>query len=63
MLEAQRFFLEIRSEQVTAAQTAATAVPELERAIGLPFARIVSQINDSVPSSTDAEPSEEEDVR
>jgi len=63
VLEAQRFFLEIRSEQVTAAQTAATAVPELERAIGLPFAKIVSQINDSVPSSTDAKPSEEEDVR
>ncbi len=42
VLEAQRVFLESRSLYVEAAQTAAGAIPELERTVGLPFRELVS---------------------
>ncbi len=41
VLEAERFFLDARSRYVDAARTAAKAVPELERVIGLPFDRFI----------------------
>lgn len=44
VLEAQRFFLHARRSYVIAAQTAATAIPELERAIGLPYTKIVAEV-------------------
>ena len=43
VLEAQRFFLSARSRYASAAEAAAVTIPELERAIGLPYARIVSE--------------------
>lgn len=43
VLEAQRFFLETRKGHVGAAHTAATAIPELERAIGLPFPDLIGE--------------------
>lgn len=45
VLEAQRLSLETRSGLVGAAQAAAIAVPELERTIGLPFAKLTAEIN------------------
>jgi len=45
VLEAQRFSLETRSGLVDAAQRAAMAVPELERTIGLPFAKLVARMD------------------
>ncbi len=45
VLEAQRFFLETRSGCVGAAQTAATAAAELERTIGLPFSKLVAELD------------------
>ena len=50
VLEAQRFFLKTRTGYVEAAQTAATAIPELERTIGLPFAAIIAEL-DAHPAS------------
>ncbi len=44
VLEAQRLFLETRTGFVEAAQSAATTIPELERAIGLPFDRFMEQV-------------------
>ena len=43
VLEAQRFFLESRSSYVSAAQAAAATLPELERTIGLPYARLLAE--------------------
>ena len=57
VLEAQRFFLETRSGCVGAAQTAATAVPELERTIGLPFAKLAAEVD--ADAVTDTGPEEE----
>ncbi|MEE9294993.1 MAG: TolC family protein [Phycisphaerae bacterium] len=54
VLEAQRFSLEARSGLVSAAQTAATAVPELERTIGLPFAKLLAQLNAEPAQGTKA---------
>jgi cobalt-zinc-cadmium efflux system outer membrane protein len=45
VLEAQRSFLEARSGLVDASQGAAVSVPELERTIGLPFARLLAGVN------------------
>ena len=58
VLEAQRFSLETRSGLVAASQAAAVAVPELERTIGLPFAKLMAEVNAGPARS--AEP--EEDV-
>jgi len=44
VLEAQRFFLETRKGHVAAVRIAATAIPELERTIGLPFTRFADEI-------------------
>jgi len=44
VLEAQRVFLESRSRYVEAAQTAAVAIPELERTVGVPFRELTSTI-------------------
>lgn len=54
VLEAQRFFLETRRGYVDASQTAAIAVPELERTIGLPFAKLVTEINAESAQGADA---------
>ena len=43
VLEAQRFFLESRNSYVSAAQAAAATIPELERTIGLPYARFLAE--------------------
>ncbi len=45
VLEAQRFFLEARLGYVEASQSAATMIPVLERTIGLPFDRFLSEVN------------------
>ena len=45
VLEAQRFFLETRRGYVEASQSAATMIPELERMIGLPFDRLLAEVN------------------
>ncbi|MHC4064178.1 MAG: TolC family protein [Planctomycetota bacterium] len=57
VLEAQRFFLETRNEYVGAAQTAATAILELERTIGLPFPKLVREVD--ADAATDTGPAEE----
>lgn len=44
VLEAQRFFLESRRGYIEAARRAAVAIPELERAIGLPFEKLFGPI-------------------
>lgn len=46
VLEAQRFFLKARSSYVSAARTAATTIPELERTIGLPYYELVAKVED-----------------
>ncbi len=55
VLEAQRFSLETRSGLVGAAQAAAIAVPELERTIGLPFAKLTAEMNPEPAQGTEAE--------
>ena len=55
VLEAQRFSLETRSGLVRAAQSAALAVPELERTIGLPFAKLLDEVNAEPAQETEAE--------
>ena len=40
VLEAQRFFLDSRGRYVDASRTAAMAIPDLERAIGLPYSKL-----------------------
>jgi len=42
VLEAQRFFLGTRRRYVEAAERAALTIPELERAIGVPFDQLIS---------------------
>ncbi|HUU83100.1 MAG TPA: TolC family protein [Phycisphaerae bacterium] len=44
VLEAERFYLASRSRYVRAAQAAATKVPELERAAGLPLSSIKAEL-------------------
>jgi cobalt-zinc-cadmium efflux system outer membrane protein len=44
VLEAQRVFLDSRARYIDAAQTAASAIPELERTVGLPFRELVSTV-------------------
>jgi len=44
VLEAQRFFLDSRSGYIEAARAAAVAIPELERAVGLPFQILCHEI-------------------
>jgi cobalt-zinc-cadmium efflux system outer membrane protein len=55
VLEAQRFFLETRNGYVGAAQAAATAIPELERTIGLPFPKLVGAVDADATSDTGLE--------
>ncbi|MBU0719180.1 MAG: TolC family protein [Planctomycetes bacterium] len=43
VLEAERFFLDSRSQYVAAATTAATTIPELERTTGATFAVLVAE--------------------
>ena len=45
VLEAQRFFLASRRDYVRAAQTAATMIPQLERTIGLPYDKLVAEVD------------------
>jgi len=49
VLEAQRFFLDSRRGYIEAARAAAVAIPELERAVGLPFGRFIAT-NQEQPS-------------
>ena len=44
VLEAQRFFLETRNGYVRAAQAAAEMIPVLERTVGLPFAKLITEV-------------------
>ncbi len=44
VLEAQRFFLDTRSRYISALQGAATALPDLERTIGLPLSELMSEV-------------------
>ncbi len=55
VLEAQRFFLETRSGLVGAARSAAIAVPELERTIGLPFAKLMAEVHAEPARGAEAE--------
>jgi len=55
VLEAQRFFLETRRGYVEASQSAATMIPELERAIGLPFDRFLAEVNNPTQPTPDVE--------
>ena len=56
VLEAQRFFLDTRRGYVEALQSAAKMIPELERTIGLPFDRFLSEVNDlTKPKHVDEE--------
>jgi cobalt-zinc-cadmium efflux system outer membrane protein len=45
VLEAQRFSLEARRSYVSAARTAATTIPELERTVGLPYDKLVAEVD------------------
>ncbi len=55
VLEAQRFFLETRRGYVEASQTAATMIPELERTIGLPFDKLLSEVNKPTESNQETD--------
>lgn len=57
VLEAQRFFLDSRSGYIEAARAAAVAIPELERAVGLPFQILCHEI--PPPPAADANENEE----
>lgn len=59
VLEAQRFFLDSRSRYVTAATTAATSIPELERITGLPFPALVAEVDVAPAPRTGTEQAEE----
>ena len=50
VLESQRFFLDTRRRSIEAIQTAAAAVPELERAVGMPMSALPGL--NSEPAST-----------
>lgn len=53
VLEAQRFFLDARSNFAAAAETAAATIPELERAVGLPYDTIVAHMTAERDSHAD----------
>ncbi len=53
VLESQRFFLDTRRRSIEALQTAAAAVPELERAVGIPM-RDLRNLNSDLPSTRPA---------
>ncbi len=55
VLEAQRFFLDTRRGYVEASQSAATMIPELERTVGLPFDRFLSEIDEPTRPNQPAE--------
>lgn len=55
VLEAQRLFLETRSGYVSAVESAATAIPELERTIGLPLSKLMGEVDTESPPETGAE--------
>ncbi len=55
VLEAQRLSLETRSGLVDAAQAAAIAVPELERSVGRPLAKVLADVNAEPAQGTEAE--------
>lgn len=57
VLEAQRFFLDSRRGYIEAARAAAVAIPELERAVGLPFQTLCHEI--PRPPAADANEYEE----
>jgi cobalt-zinc-cadmium efflux system outer membrane protein len=44
VLEAQRFYLEARNRHIEASKTAAVAIPDLERIIGLPVAELMKEV-------------------
>lgn len=52
VLEAQRFFLDTRRQYVEAAERAAVTIPQLERAIGLPFDEFLSEARSTEESKT-----------
>ncbi len=60
VLEAQRFFLETRSGYVSASEAAATAIPDLERAIGLPLSSIMGE---PAPGEQPPDPNTEEGTK
>ena len=53
VLESQRFFLDTRRRSIEALQTATAAVPELERAVGIPM-RDLRNLNSDLPSTRPA---------
>ena len=55
VLEAQRFFLETRRGYVEASQSAATMIPALERAVGLPFDRFLDEVKNPTEPEMDAD--------
>jgi len=53
VLESQRFFLDTRRRLIEAIQTAAAAIPALERAVGLPMAGFCPLRSNELPQSVD----------
>ena len=53
VLEAQRLFLETRRGYVDASQSAAAMIPRLERTIGLPFKRLLAEVEKSTEPEHD----------
>lgn len=60
VLEAQRFYLADRSRYVKAAQAAATKVPELERAAGMPLSSIKAELDGEAMGEDEGERPEED---
>ena len=59
VLEAERFFLDSRSQHVAAATTAATTIPELERTTGATFAALVAEADADPATGAEVEQAEE----
>ncbi len=62
VLEAERFFLNSRSQYVTAATTAATTLPELERTTGATLATLVAEVDTDPATGAEVEQAEEKVV-
>ncbi len=59
VLEAERFFLDSRSQYVAAATTAATTLPELERTTGVTLATLVAEVDADQATGAEVEQAEE----
>ncbi len=59
VLESERLFLDSRSQYVEAAVTAATTIPELERAIGVPFRSLATEVEATADPAAETEHAEE----